>query len=108
MQDLPDGSPVIVYLHSPREKVWGVLLGLKNAGVVLRGIDLQAFDDWMRQEAKGEESLIGLSTLFYPMWRVERLEKDETIGPVSSYADRFLREVGRSVQETVGLEAKGN
>jgi hypothetical protein len=97
------GDPVIVYLQVPKEKVWGLLVSLGTAGVVVRCIDLTAFDDWMRQEARGDEPYLGLSTVFYPMNRVERMERDETLGPVLSYADRFAREVGRSVREAVGL-----
>jgi hypothetical protein len=105
---LSEGSTVIVYLQSPKEKVWGVLISLTPAGVALRGIDLAAFDDWMRQEARGDEELIGLLTLFYPMHRVVRMERDETVGPLTSYADRFAREVGRSVGAVLGLEPKGS
>jgi hypothetical protein len=100
---LAAGDPVIVYLQLPKEKVWGLLVSLGTAGVVVRCIDLAAFDDWMRQEARGDEPYLGLSTVFYPMNRVERMERDETVGPVVSYADRFAREVGRSVREAVGL-----
>ncbi len=100
---LSAGDPVIVYLQVPKEKVWGLLVSLGTAGVVVRCIDLAAFDDWMRQEARGDEPYLGLSTVFYPMNRVERMERDETVGPVVSYADRFAREVGRSVREAVGL-----
>ncbi len=102
--EIVPGTPIIAYLHSPKEKVWGLLLNLLPSGVMLRGLDLQAFDDWMRQEAHGEENLIGLTTLFYPMTRVERLERDETVGPAVSYAERFALAVGRSVQQVVGLE----
>jgi hypothetical protein len=105
---LAEGSTVVIYLQSPKEKVWGVLISLTPAGVVLRGIDLATFDDWMRQEARGEEELIGLTTIFYPMHRVVRLERDETVGPLTSYADRFAREVGRSVGAVLGLEPKGS
>jgi hypothetical protein len=103
--DLRPGSYVVVYLHAPKEKVWGLLVGLTGAGVTVRGLDLAVFDDWMRQEARGEEPLIGLATLFYPMHRVERVEKDETVGPLVGYADRFAREVGRSVRALLGLES---
>jgi hypothetical protein len=96
-------TPVILYLQSPKEKVWGLLLSLLPAGIVVRGLDLAAFDEWMRQETRGEEAVIGLSTLFYPMARVERMERDETIGPLISYAERFLRETGRSVFEALGI-----
>ena len=101
--DLSEGMPAVLYLQNPKEKIWGLLLSLGPAGIVIRGIDLAAFDDWMRQEARGDELLLGLTTLFYPMTRVERLEKDETVGPVTSYADRFAGEVGRTVIEFLGL-----
>ncbi|HET7292959.1 MAG TPA: hypothetical protein VFM88_11075 [Vicinamibacteria bacterium] len=106
--DLAEGTPVVLYLHGPREKVWGVLLGLTAAGVMLRGIELDAFEDFMRQEVKGEEDLLGLVTAFYPMHRVDRLERDETVGPVLGYADRFAREVGRTIFEVIGLETGGD
>jgi hypothetical protein len=102
--DLAPGSPIVLYLREPREKIWGLLGSLTPAGIVMRGIDLAAFEDWMRQEARGEEQLLGLGTLFYPMQRVERLERDESVGPVISYAERFAREVGHSVQENLGLD----
>jgi hypothetical protein len=94
--DLRPGVPVVLYLHSPREKVFGILVSLQTAGVVVRGIDLVAFDDWLRQEVRGEGPGLGLVTLFYPMTRVERVERDETIGDLEGYADRFRRETGRS------------
>jgi hypothetical protein len=105
---LGEGAPVVLYLHSPKEKVWGILLSLTTAGVLVRGIDLEAFDEWMRQEAHGDETMIGLLTVFYPMGRVERIERDESVGPVISYADRFAREVGRSVGELLGTEPRKN
>lgn len=102
--ELAQGAPVVLYLHNPKEKVWGLLLSLDPAGVVLRGLDLAVFEDWMRQEARREESLIMPTTLFYPMHRVERLERDETCGPLPGYVDRFALEVGRSVRQALGLE----
>jgi hypothetical protein len=101
--DLAPGVAVVLYLHTPREKLWGVLLSLEPAGIVIRGVDLSVFDDWVRQEQRGEEG-IGISTLFYPMARVERMERDETAGPLESLTDRFERQVGRSVFEILGLK----
>lgn len=101
---LEAGTPVVLYLQEPKEKVWGLLIGLEASGVVVRGLDLRAFDDWMRQEVRRDDTELGLGTLFYPMHRVERLERDETIGPVPGYADRFAREVGRTVKQVLGLE----
>jgi hypothetical protein len=102
--DLAPGAPVVLYLREPKEKVWGILVSLSPAGVVVRGLDLTTFEDWIRQEKRGEEPLLGLVTLFYPMSRLERLEKDEGVGPVESCAERFAREVGRSVSEVLGLD----
>jgi hypothetical protein len=102
---LAPGTPVLLYLHSPREKVFGVLVSLQPAGVSVRGIDLAAFDDWLRQEARGEEGF-GLVTLFYPMHRIERVEKDETVGDLEGIADRFRRETGRTVLEAAGLSRR--
>jgi hypothetical protein len=99
------GTPVLVYLHSPREKVFGVLVSLDPAGVALRAIGLTSFDDWLRQEARGEEGL-GLVTAFYPMSRVERLEEDETVGGVEGLAARFRRETGRTVAEAAGVSTR--
>jgi hypothetical protein len=100
---LPEGAAVILYLQNPKEKIWGLMVSLQTAGIIVRGLDLVAFEDWLRQEARGEELSIGPSTIFYPMHRVVRMERDETIGPVLSFADRFLREVGRPVEEVLLL-----
>src|SRR5258706_11139835 len=100
--DLVPGAVVVRYLRTPREKLWGVLLSLQPAGIVIRGLDLLVCDDWVRQEQRGEEG-IGLSTLFYPMARVERMEQDEGAGPIESLSDRFRRNVGRSVFEVMGI-----
>lgn len=100
---LTPGTPVILYLHSPKEKVWGFLLSTMAAGVVVRGMDLTAFEDWLRQEARAEDTLLGPATIFYPMTRVSRMERDETIGAIPSYAERFLQEVGRTVEEALGI-----
>ena len=102
---LGPGTPILLYLHSPREKVFGVLLSLQPAGVSVRGIDLNALEDWVRQEARGGEGL-GLVTLFYPMHRIERVEKDETAGDLEGIADRFRRETGRTVLEAAGLSRR--
>jgi hypothetical protein len=101
--DLAPGNPVVLYLQQPKEKIWGLLVRVTHAGVVVRGLDINVFDDWMRQEARAEEALIGLTTAFYPIHRLERMERDETIGPLTSYADRFEQEVGRSVVVATGF-----
>jgi hypothetical protein len=105
--ELTPGTPIVLYLHTPKEKVWGLLVSLSPAGVILHGLDLVTFDEWMRQEARGDERLIGLCTIFYPMSRLERLERDDALGTLPSYAERFEREVGRSVFDVLGVREAG-
>ena len=92
------GSPVIVYLHSPREKMWGVLRELNTAGVFIQGIDLNTFDDWVQMVIRGERN-IGLTQTFLPMWRVERVFRDETSGGVPSLVEQFESRTGRRISE---------
>ena len=95
---IKSGATVIIVMHSPREKCWGVLEEISAAGVFLRGLDLNAFDDWVRA-VMHDEPFMGLSDLFFPMWRVERVSRDESAGGVSSLAEQFEQRTGRSVQE---------
>jgi hypothetical protein len=97
------GSPVVAYLHSPREKLWGVLGGVDLAGVYLRAIDLNTFDDWIQAIARGERN-IALTRMFLPMWRLERLILDESVEDIPSMADRFLSRVGMTVEQYLELE----
>jgi len=98
------GAIVIVHLVNPTEKVWGLLETLDSAGVVVRGISLSSFDDWMLQALRQEKPSLGLSTSFVPMFRVERIFLDEQVGEVESYGQRFERSVGVPIQEYLKLE----
>jgi methylmalonyl-CoA/ethylmalonyl-CoA epimerase len=99
--ELGAGSPVLAYLREPQEKLWGVLRRLDATGIVLEGIDLGSFDDWVAQIERGEESVIGPSVLFVPMVRVEKLLLDRPSGDLPSLAERFERRVGRTVQQVL-------
>jgi hypothetical protein len=96
--DLRPGSLIVIHLINPTEKFWGVLQDLGVAGVIVRGINLSSFDDWMSQAVRGKEQTLGLSTMFVPLFRVERIFLDETIGEVESYQQRFRRRVGVAVE----------
>lgn len=98
-------SIVVVSLHSPKEKLWGELLELTTAGITLRGIDLSAFDDFIRQILHPEGERIGLPTLFFPMLRIERIALDEARGSIPSLAETFEQKVGRSLAEYLELFA---
>ncbi len=82
-------SIVVVSLHTPKERLWGELLDVSNAGVTLRGIDLASFDDFVSQVLHPEGDRIGLPTLFFPMLRIERIALDEPRGSVPSLAEMF-------------------
>ncbi len=92
------GVSVILVLHSPREKCWGVLDEINAAGILMRGLDLNSFDDWTRAVAH-DEPFVGLTDLFFPMWRIERLTRDEAAGGVPSLAEQFEKRTGRNVRE---------
>src|SRR5437773_11572763 len=72
-------SIVILSLQNPREKVWGVLLSINSYGITVRGIDINSFQDWTRSVANQTESM-GLSTMFFPMIRIEKVTLDESVG----------------------------
>jgi len=98
-------SIVIVSLHTPREKVWGELVALNPSGVTVRGIDLNSFDDFVRQVRHPEGERVGLPTLFFPMQRIERVALDEPSGSIPSMADLFEQKVGRSLKDYLALFA---
>ena len=91
------GSVVLLTLHSPREKIVGVLLRLAPAGVELRCVTLESLEPMARQVHAGEPALV--STVFFPMHRVERMELDEPVGELPSLAQSFKATAGRSLRE---------
>lgn len=92
------GTPIVVVLHNPREKYWGLLDEISQAGVFLRGLDLNAFDDWVRAVAH-DEPFIGVGDLFFPMWRVERISKDEATGGIASLYEQAEQRTHAKVLE---------
>ena len=96
-------SAVIVNLVNPKEKFFGILKSLTAAGVTMRGINLDAFEDWIRQIAKEDETELDLITMFVPLFRVERIFLDEGSGQIKSYSQRFEDVVGASIQKYLGL-----
>ncbi len=93
------GALVVVCCVQPKEKLWGVVLRLDELGVVVRGLDLNSVEDWIRQETAGAEPLIGPSTVFVPMHRVERIFLDESSGAAEGIGDRFRRVTGGDVRD---------
>jgi hypothetical protein len=98
-------STVVVSLQNPKEKVWGVLLSVSASGITVQGIDLNSFDDWSRAVARGDRDM-GLSTVFFPIHRVERVNLDETVGSVVSLAETFESRTGEDVWSYLGLSRR--
>ena len=92
------GSLVVIVLHSPREKCWGLLDDISQAGVFLRGLDLNSFDAWVSAVAH-DEPFIGFGDLFFPMWRVERISRDEAAGGVPSLYEQVEHRTGHTLEE---------
>ena len=97
---------VLVHLANPAEKFWGVLQRLDSTGVVLQGINVSSFEEWMIQASRDEPPTLGLATMFLPLFRVERMFLDEQIGAVESYRQRFGTRVGIPIERYLGLESQ--
>ncbi|MGO9211028.1 MAG: hypothetical protein ACLPXM_03800 [Terriglobales bacterium] len=94
------GAVVLVTLSSPREKFWGVLLEVSAAGISLRGLDLNSFEDFVHLVRAGEPA--SPAAVFFPMHRVERMEADEHSGDIPSLKERFQEKTGRPLAYLFG------
>jgi len=104
IEGFESSSLIIVNLVNPKEKFFGVLVNLSPAGITVRAINLDSFDDWLRQIAKGDEPNLDLITMFVPLFRVERVFLDEPSGAIKSFAQRFEEVVGMTVHQYLNLQ----
>ena len=95
MAKLKEGESVIIILQNPREKIVGILHEINASGIFVRGIDLTYFDDWTRSIVDNEPYL-PMQDYFFPMWRVERMSKDESSFEMPSMAEQFQQRTGLS------------
>jgi hypothetical protein len=91
------GAIVLVTLNSPREKFWGAVLDISPAGLSIRGIDLNSFEE-VTSMLRSDEPVLP-ATVFFPLNRVERIELELTDGPIPSLSDRFISKSGRQPAE---------
>ena len=91
-------TSVILILHSPREKVWGVLEEITAAGVFIRGLDLNAFEEYVGAILRGE-NFINFIDEFFPLWRVEKIVRDESSGEISSLNEQFEQRTGLKISD---------
>lgn len=97
------GACVIVSLQEPKEKFWGVIEEVNAAGVFLRGIDLNSYEESLRLLARGEEGVYPAS-VFFPLRRVERILLDETNGQAQSLVERFEERTGMRMADFLGFD----
>ncbi|HKB70041.1 MAG TPA: hypothetical protein VKH46_04305 [Thermoanaerobaculia bacterium] len=89
---------VVIYLHSPRERWWGMLRSVTPAGATIRGLSLDSFEPWARSVARREDAGIAPTTVFFPIQRIERIDEDESTLSFASHADRFREWTGEDVK----------
>jgi len=89
------GDLVVVVLQSPRERIWGRLLGLDASGIAVRGLDLTPWEEVLTLIRTGEGDQVALGTRFLPMHRVEAMYLDEPSSGVPSLAETFHERTGQ-------------
>src|SRR5262249_43172879 len=98
----PD-AVVIVYLKEPKERFWGVMRSLDATGTSVLGVDLLAFDDWLREAGTSGPGRITPSLVFFPLARVEKILLDMPSGDIPSLTDRFEQKTGESLLTYLGI-----
>ena len=93
------GSAVVVYLREPLAKFWGVVRSIDQTGVVVEGVDLRSFDEFVRGAASGEISPHDVTMAFYPLPRVEKILLDRGSESAPSLVDQFRARVGFGLAE---------
>jgi hypothetical protein len=86
------GAVVIATLSNPREKFWGMILGLAPEGLSLSGAELASFEDLAVMVRDGEP--FTPAVVFFPMHRIERVELDLPDGTLPSLSQRFFAKTG--------------
>src|SRR5262245_47464040 len=92
-------SIVIVNLQNPKARCFGRLVDITSPGVTSRGIDINAFEDWMDHITHREETGVQPTTVFFPIHRIEKIIMDEGIGAIPSLSDTFLTKVGSAGED---------
>lgn len=77
---------VIAHLTEPKEQIWGQLIELNQAGVVMRGIDLKQTDTF-KYQFRGDTRHVFPQTLFVPLRRVVQIALDEAVDDLPSIID---------------------
>ena len=97
---------VVVTLGNPRDKFWGMILGLAPEGLSMSGIELASFDDFVVMVREGES--FSPAVVFYPMHRIERIELDLPDGSLPSLSQRFSAKTGLDPAALLGHPKVGS
>jgi hypothetical protein len=92
------GESVIIILQNPREKIVGVLREIGVSGVFVRGVDLSYFDEWANAICN-DEPYLPMQDYFFPMWRIERISRDESSIEMPSMAEQFEKKTGFKLED---------
>ena len=79
-------------------------MALRPEGITVRGIQIESFEDFVRQITNRTGAEVTLTTAFYPMHRVERIASDEASAGIPSLSDRFREKVGITIQDYLEIE----
>ncbi len=90
---------VVIHLHTPREKYWGLLQGTSGAGVWLTGIDLRTVEEQLNYTSADDEGFLVLSTTFFPMQRIEKITVDECLGEIPSIKNSLQRRLDVAIED---------
>lgn len=96
------GDLVVVLLQSPRERLWGQILGLDASGIALRGVDLAPWEEVLGLVRTGQADQVALGTRFLPMHRVEAMYLDEASSGAPSMAEIFRNRTGQEPLSFLG------
>jgi hypothetical protein len=96
MPKIEKNEAIILILHSPRERIWGVLQEITAAGAFVRGVDLNAFEDYVQSIVRNEP-FIGFCDAFFPLWRVEKILRDESFGGIPALFEQFEQRTGKKL-----------
>lgn len=99
------GTLAIAYLRDPREKLFGVIRSLDGRGLAIEGLDLEAWEDWVSQCARGDAGPMAPSLQFFPASRIEKLLADRDEPSLPSLARRFLDRTGANLLDA--LDGRG-
>lgn len=101
------GQWVVLVLREPRERLWGRLLGLEQAGIALRGLDVNPWEEILPLVAAGHADQVSVGTRFLPMHRVESLYLDEPACGLPSLGEIFRERTGQAPETLVVLDDEG-